>query len=169
MAAAVIVPVATVAIAYGLWWVSDRLLYIGPLDRAAFGWVVVTPVWLFVPLVTAHAWRLLTEKELRLAGALTGLAIAGAAAVLIWIPSAFPDCQFGAVHSPGEVILPAAIFGVVVGGGVVLGCRGALAVLRRAPWWAALLVGAGAQFALPFVSIIPLAALWIGPGCQRPL
>ncbi|MBA2373099.1 MAG: hypothetical protein H0V74_02700, partial [Chloroflexi bacterium] len=37
------VPLALVALAYALWWLSDRLGYIGPLDRAAFGWAVVIP------------------------------------------------------------------------------------------------------------------------------
>ena len=42
LAIAMLTPLVGVALAYGLWWISDRLLYIGPLDRATFGWLVVT-------------------------------------------------------------------------------------------------------------------------------
>src|SRR5437773_887043 len=46
----VAVPLALVVLAYFLWQVSDRLLYIGPLDRAAFEWSVVIPIWIGAPV-----------------------------------------------------------------------------------------------------------------------
>ena len=32
-----VLPLVVAGIAYLLWWISDRILYVGPLDRAAFG------------------------------------------------------------------------------------------------------------------------------------
>ena len=46
-----VLPLAVAGIAYLLWWISDRLLYVGPLDRAALGWVVVIPTWIAAPAV----------------------------------------------------------------------------------------------------------------------
>ncbi len=60
--AAVLVPLALVGLAYVLWWISDRLLYVGPLDRAAFGWVVVVPVWIAAPVAAGFVWRTLDRR-----------------------------------------------------------------------------------------------------------
>ena len=151
-------PLGTVGIAYAIWWISDRMVYVGPLDRAAFGWLVVVPVWMLAPIAAAYAWRSLSGRELALAVTLTGLVVGAAAAWLIWAASAFEllDCQFGALRGPSDFIPGSLFFGAVVGGGLAGICRGTLAVLRRAPWWAALLVGAGSQLVLVFVSLIPL-------------
>lgn len=43
-------------------WISERLFYIGPLDRATFGWVVVIPVWISAPIVAGFAWPLLPQR-----------------------------------------------------------------------------------------------------------
>jgi hypothetical protein len=56
-------PLAIVALAYALWWISDRLLDIGPLDRAAFGWAVVIPIWLAAPIVAGFIWSRLSRLE----------------------------------------------------------------------------------------------------------
>jgi hypothetical protein len=50
---AIVAPLVVVDVAYLLWAVSDRLLYVGPLDRATFGWLVVVPVWLAAPIAAA--------------------------------------------------------------------------------------------------------------------
>ena len=46
VALGVAVPLVLLALVYALWWVSNELLYVGPLDRAAFGWSVVIPLWI---------------------------------------------------------------------------------------------------------------------------
>ena len=81
LALGVLAPLATVALAYGLWFVSDRLLYIAPLDRAAFGWAVVVPVWALAPVAAAFAWRRLTPRGITMAAAALGLIVGGLAAV----------------------------------------------------------------------------------------
>ncbi len=48
-------PFGVVALAYALWWISDRLLYIGPFDRVSFGRAVVVPVWVMTAVVAGAA------------------------------------------------------------------------------------------------------------------
>jgi hypothetical protein len=127
---AVFAPLAVAALAYGLSWVSDRLLFIGPLDRAAFGWAVVIPVWLAAPSVAALRWRRMTFRERSIAAAVVGTVIGVVAAYSYWLSVAFPDCETGAIFTPAERVLPAIIVGAVVGaapaiGGLVEGGRSA--------------------------------------------
>jgi hypothetical protein len=60
-------PLGTIGLAYVLWWVSDRLLYVGPLVRATFGWLVVMPVWWLSPAVAAFLWRRLPPRPTKVA------------------------------------------------------------------------------------------------------
>jgi hypothetical protein len=169
LATAVLTPLVGVALAYGLWWISDRLLYNGPLDRAQFGWLVVVPVWSLTPVAAAHAWRTLNSRQSTVAAGVVGLLLTVASAVLFWAASAFPNCEFGAVRTPGEWVIPSVIVGLAVGAGFAAACLGATAVAKRARWWAVLLVGAGSAFALVFVAILVAAPFLMSGGCQRPL
>ena len=45
-ALAVVIPISLMGVALALWWISDKLMTVGPFDRAAFGWVFVVPIWL---------------------------------------------------------------------------------------------------------------------------
>jgi hypothetical protein len=161
-------PLAGVALAYLLWWISDRLVVIGPLDRAAFGWLVVVPVWALTPTLAAYAWRALDDEETWLVAAAVGLVIAALAALLLWLAGASPDCEFGPLRTPPEWILPSVIVGLVIGGGFAATCLVTVAVLRRGRWWSALLVGAGSALALVFLTIIVAAPFVMSAGCQRP-
>ena len=161
-------PLAAVALAYLLWWISDRLVVIGPLDRAAFGWLVVVPVWALTPTIAAYAWRALEGEETSLVAAAVGLVIAALAALLFWLAAAFLDCEFGAVRTPAEWILPSVIVGLVIGGGFAATCLLTVAVARRGRWWSALLVGAGSALALVFLAILVAAPFVMSGGCQRP-
>lgn len=169
LAIAMLTPLVGVALAYGLWWISDRLLYIGPLDRAKFSWLVVVPVWSLTPVAAAYAWRTLDRRQSWVAAGIIGLILAVASSVLFWAATAFPNCDFGAVRTPGEWIIPSMIVGLVIGAGFAAACLGATAVARRAGWWAVLLAGAGSAFALVFVAILVAAPFLMSGGCQRPL
>lgn len=164
----VAVPLAVVALASALWWVSDRLLYIGSLDRAAFGWSVVIPVWLAAPVAAAFAWRRLTSRESHIAAIVVGIAIAGAAAVLFWQAVADPGCEYGAIHAPADWIVPSLMLGAVIGGGVAVSSLVAVkfARMRRLP--SAAVLGAGTEFLMVLAAILVAGALLLGPGCQRP-
>ena len=166
--AGVVVPLALVVLAYVLWWLSDRLLYIGPLDRAAFGWSVVIPVWLAAPVVAGFAWSGLTRVGRDVAAALVGTVIGITATVLLWRAIAFPDCEFGAYRTPAEFLVPSLIVGVVIGGGQAgTGLLVSSFVRRGHPWRAAAL-GAAAGFGLVFVAILVASAVLLGPSCNRP-
>jgi hypothetical protein len=164
----VAVPLAVVVLAYGLWWISDRLLYIGPLDRAAFGWAVVVPVWASAPIAAAFAWRGLSQRGTTVAALVVGCAIAAAAALLFWLGVAHPDCQFGAVRSPNDWILPSLIAGAVIGAGPPVSGLLAVTLVRKGRPWRAALLGLAAEVTLVFVAIIAAGTLLMGGACNRP-
>jgi hypothetical protein len=161
----VAVPLAVVALAYGLWWISDRLLYIGPLDRATFGWAVVIPVWLSAPIAAGYAWRRLTARGITMAAIVVGAAVSSITAVLFWQAVAHPDCR--AVRAPIDWVLPSLFIGGLIGSGLAASGLLAAALFRRKDPWAAALAGAGAELALLFVAILAATALVLGPNCQR--
>lgn len=168
LALGVAAPLATVALAYALWSVSDRLLYIGPLDRAAFGWAVVVPVWALAPVAAAFAWRRLTSRGIAVAAAAVGLIVGGAAAALLWSALAIPDCQFGAIRSPAELVLPSLVIGLVIGTGLSAAGLLSATLLRGGHPWLASAAGAGSGLALVFVALFVASVVLPGPSCQRP-
>jgi hypothetical protein len=168
LALGVLAPLATVALAYGLWFVSDRLLYIAPLDRAAFGWAVVVPVWALAPVAAAFAWRRLTPRGITMAAAALGLIVGGLAAGLLWSAFAFPNCQFGAIRSPIELVPPSVIVGLVIGTGLSAAGLLSATLLRGGHPWLASAAGAGSGLALVFVALFAAAVVLLGPSCQRP-
>ena len=46
---AALLPLAVLGVVYAIWWISDRLVIIGPIDRATFGWLVVVPLLRWFP------------------------------------------------------------------------------------------------------------------------
>lgn len=162
------VPLGLVALAYALWWVSDRLLYIGPLDRAAFGWAVVIPVWLAAPIAAGFAWRGLTARASRLAAVVVGSVIAGVAAVLFWQSVAYPDCAYGATHTPADWVLPSLVLGLVIGGGLAISALLTSRFVHQGRPWRAVVLGAGTETVMVFAAILVAGMMLLGPGCQRP-
>lgn len=163
----VVIPLAVVALAYGLWFVSDRLLYIGPLDRATFGWVVLVPLWLAAPLVAAWAWRGLGAGHRRLAAVALGLLVGVPAALLLGL-ALQPNCLYGAAIGPSHALTKAVALAVTIGGGLAVSSHQAAALAASGRAVAALVVGAGLQ-AVFFGASIALATLVLqGPACPRP-
>jgi hypothetical protein len=163
----VFVPLAVTGLAYALWAISDRVLVIGPFDRATFGWFVVIPVWLAAPVAAGFTWRSLSRSESRSAALIVSTVLTMIAAGLFWQATAFPDCEFGAVRGPIDWLIPSLVLGAVIGGG--LGVSGLVATnfARRGQRWRAVLAGAGAELAMVFVAILVATLDIIGPGCQR--
>ncbi len=164
----VVAPLATAALAYGLWWISDRLVQVGPIDRATFGWAVVVPVWVMTPAVAGFAWQRLTPRNIALAAVAVGLLMSSVAALLFWLAVAHPDCEFGAVRTPGELMLPSLGVGLVIGVGLAASCVLTVAIIRRGHRWRAAFGGAAMEFGLVWVAILVAATVLLGPGCQRP-
>ncbi len=163
VALGVVIPLAVVALAYGLWWLSDRLLYVGPLDRAAFGWAVVIPVWIGGPVSGAFVWRRLGRRDTWIAAAGFGIIVSAIAAVLFWQSVAFPDCA-EPVRTAAEWFLPSLILGLTIGGSLaasgLLGTR----ILRAGHPWLAVVLTALAEFGLIFVAIFVFVAVSLGAG-----
>jgi hypothetical protein len=165
----VAVPLAVASLSYALWWISDRLLWIGPLDRAAFGWIVVIPLWIAAPVVGGFAWRRLTLRMSVIAAIVVGAAISAAAALSMWQIVAFPACETGNIHTPDDWVVPSLWFGLLVGGGLALSGLIASNFARDSRPWLAILLGAGTEVAMIGAGILVGGAMFIGPHCQRPV
>lgn len=165
---AVVAPLAIIALAYALWWISDRLLYIGPLDRAAFGWAVVIPVWIAAPIVGGFAWARVSGSAARRTALVVGGLIGMIAAGLFWQSVATPACEFGAIRTPSEWIPGAALLGAVVGSGIGVSGLVAAAYVRRNQRWRAVLLGAVTELTMVFLAIAVAGTVLLGAGCQRP-
>jgi hypothetical protein len=158
-------PLVVVGVAAGLWQISDRLLYVGPLDRATFGWSVVVPLWALAPFAAAIAWRQLSSRTRRLAALACGLVVGIPVSILLWQSAAFPACL--PARRPQEWILPAIILGGVVGGGFALNNLLASDHVRAGQRWRALAVGAAGQLAVIGLGSVIALGLFYGL-CQRP-
>jgi len=166
--AAVAVPLALAGLAYALWWISDRLVYVGPLDRAAFGWVVVIPVWIAAPVAAGFVWRTLNRRTSWVIAGLVGTVIGAAAALFLWQAVAFPNCGTGAIHTPQEMVLPSLLVGAVVGGGVAWSGLVSAGLARQGRPIAAVALGAAFEALMIAAAILVLALTLLGPACQRP-
>ena len=165
----VTVPLGVASLSYMLWWISDRLLYVGPFDRAAFGWIVVIPLWVVAPVVGGFAWRRLSPWLSAVAAIVVGVAISAAAALSMWQIVAFPACETGNIHAPGDWVVPSLWFGLVVGGGLALSGLIASKFARDGRSWLAVLLGAGTEGVMIGAAILVGGAMFIGPHCQRPV
>ncbi len=161
-------PFAVTARAAGLWWLSDRLDGIGPLDRATFGWFVVIPVWFAAPIAAGLLWRSLDRHATAIAAAalaaLEGVAAAGG----FWASVAFPACEAAPVRSPLEWILPSVLVGLVVGGGLAVGGVACATLMRAGRRRSAIIAAAWIQAAVVALILVLLAVLLFTGGCQRP-
>jgi len=156
------------ALAYALSVASDRLLYVGPLDRAWFGWLVVVPLLLTAPLTAGFAWNRLTLRSVVIAATVVAMIVGAVVAVLFWLPIARVDCQFGSRMTPAEAVGPSLVVGLLMGGGCVLaGVLVAALVRRDHPWWGTLLGMASTLGVLTVTLFVGLALIPFGL-CQRP-
>lgn len=161
-------PLAVAGLAYLLWWISDRLLYVGPFDRAAFGWIVVSPTWIAVPVAAGFAWRVLDQRTTRAVAVFVGTVIAAVAGLLLWQSVAFPACETGAIHAAQEMILPSLLVGVVLGGGMAVSGLVSRQSARGGRFISAVVLGAACGAFATVAAIMVAAALLLGPVCQRP-
>jgi hypothetical protein len=164
---AVAAPLSVVALAYGLATLSDRLLYIGPLDRATFGWSVVIPIWAAAPLAAGLAWRPLASRARMLAAGICGLAVGGVSAALVWLDVAGASCVAGPARGPIEWLLPATTFGLVIGGGFAITGLAASWQVREGHPWRAFAFGTAGQLVIVGAAAVLVVLLFFGV-CQRP-
>ena len=165
---AVAIPLAVAGAAYLLWFLSDRMVQIGPLDRAAFGWLVVMPVWAAAPVAAGLAWRGLSSATRWIASTICGLVIGAAITVLFWLDVSAPDCQFGPVRAPVDWSVPAIAVGLLIGGGFAIAGVVATRFLAAGRPWLALFVGATIQLGAAALAIFFFFTQMITGLCQRP-
>ena len=166
--AGVVVPVGLLAVVYALWWISDQALYIGPLDRAAFGWSVVIPLWIATPFVTAIVGRPLSPRATAWTALLLGSTVSGVAAILFWRAVAQPACDYGATRQPIEWVPASLLVGVVIGGGLAISGLASVSLVRRGQPWRALALGAATELAMVFAAVGATAFVVVGRTCQLP-
>lgn len=106
---------AGLAVAYPLWWISDRLLYIGPLDRAAFGWIVVMPVAWVAPALAGMVWARARQGQWVVGAVAIGVPLTVLATLAIASSIDLVGCT--PVSSWTQIIPRALAVGVVIGAG----------------------------------------------------
>lgn len=165
----IVVPLGVVGLAYALWWISDQLLYIGPLDRATFGGWVVAPLWFAAPVVAGFTWRRLPVRDGVYAGLASAIAIGVPAAVLLWRSVQTPDCAYGQIHPPGESVVPSLIVGAAIGGSIAISGLLAAWLTRAGHPWRAIVAGVGLEIILTFATILfSYLSFFAFQGCNRP-
>ena len=166
LALGIAVPLVIVALAWGLWWISDQLLYIGPLDRATFGWAVVIPIWLAAPVAAGFAWSRLSTRDGTLAALVVGIAIGLIAAAVFWQSVIHPDCV--PTRTPADWLLPSLLLGGSIGGGLAASALLSSRLVRQGRRLGAVIVGSGTEIVLVFATILFVAGpLLAVPGCDR--
>jgi hypothetical protein len=153
--------------AWILWAVSDALLRIGPLDRAAFGWLVVVPLLVIAVPVAGEAWDGLDRGGRTLAA--LALAVSVAAVVATALSRAFlsVDCQTGPLWAPTELVVRSIVVSAVAGGAYAVG---GLLTIGSGPSWSArrwiigsgIGIGVGVAWLIAFTLAMPFAM------CARP-
>jgi hypothetical protein len=126
---AIAIPLALLALAYALWAISDRLLWIGPFDRAAFGWIVVAPISWLTPAIAGLAWSGMPRGRQFIAALIVGGSVAAVSAALLANAIDYANCA--PVTSPIEVLPASLAIGVVIGLGPGLGALVAASVAGR--------------------------------------
>lgn len=150
-----------------VWVVSDRLVIIGPFDRAQIGWAIVVPLFAIAPGMAALAEGRTGERALA-RFVVTGLSVVSALFVLITlaITTTFLDCR--SVTSPLEVV-PRALPTAFVAG---LAFAGSAAVASRlAPkrgTIVALFVGAAVWIVGAAMGLLVFAASFPAISCAPP-
>jgi hypothetical protein len=171
VAAPSVAPIGVVAAAYGLWLLSDRLLYVGPFDRAAFGWLVVVPLWLAVPVAAAVSWRTRPFREAQRAALLLAVLIGSAATILLWaaVTSDGAACETGPRATAAGFIVPAFLVGALVGAAPSLGGLLGASRLSSGRSWKGVGLAVGIDLGLTATAVLlAVGVILSSGGCQRP-
>lgn len=177
----VAIPLAVLAVAFALWWLTDQLVRNGVIDRMPLGYIFILPL-IAGPTVAALAWRRLEPEDAVVAAGLMAapLGVAAGAFFAFAVAAGAASCQFGTRLDTFHLVLAGVICGVIVGLGYPLAGLSVRASLNAAsavagaggPIVAALSVlgGGVAALAIPLlVGITELSAV-LGVGvCNRPV
>lgn len=164
-------PAALFAALFALWLASDRFVHIGPLDRGAFFWVVLLPLWCLSPAVAAWLWHWLGPDVVQPAAVLVGLGLAVVAGVILWYAGTADQstCEFGPRTDAPGLIVPMGGLGVLIGTGWAFGAL-------VATWqFAQRRIGRGFVFGFGLMLLHFIVAMFatggvimVAGGCNRP-
>jgi hypothetical protein len=154
-------------LALATWFVSDRLVVIGPFDRATIGWGVVVPLLMMAPGAAALAGSGTTSPGLaRLVVA--GTSVVTGLVVVLGLASAvtFVDCR--PVTGPLDVVprtLPTAfLFGI----GFAISVAAAWGPAQHRHSLVALVVGAAVWIVAAVLSLFALVVSFPALSCGAP-
>jgi hypothetical protein len=160
-----ITPLVVTAIAYALAVISNQLIYIGPIDRATFGWIVVIPLLCAAPTFAGFSWRAVTgavRTRFAIAG---GLVIGVVTSALLWQSAISVNCA--PTHSPIELLPQSLMIGAIVGAGFFLACRLASGEVAAGHIGRGAVYGAVIQLVTLPTALILSSYVFFGL-CQRP-
>jgi hypothetical protein len=142
------------AIGVVLGFVSNAMIWIGPIDRATFGWAVVVPVCLVAPVLSGLVARRVGERAALLASLLAAAAIA----VFFSWSLAANVTQLGCDPNPDRLLVVghAAPVGLAVGLAFAAAAWATLRLRERRPL--AVAVGLGTAIVGGIVSLLVFAA-----------
>jgi hypothetical protein len=159
------------ALAYGAWAVSDRLLSIGPFDRAQIGWLLVIPLVTAAPVVAAFMWRDLDDGRTLIAAIAVAVAIGTVAALLFGfaLGSSTSGCVDGSRLTMLDVALGSAVVGLVAGAGYAgSGAIGAIVIRNDHPWLGGTLSAVGGFVSLWAAAFAAFGIFGLVGICNRP-
>jgi hypothetical protein len=168
---AIAAPLAILSGAYALSSISDQIGGVGPLDRAAFGWLVVIPLVSFAPAAGGLASSNLSSSARVFVAAAVAAVISLVAAALLFNSMAHPHCEFGSRFTDGDFLRAALGGGLLVGIWIGMSCAIAAAVIRRGHHWISIVAGLALGFATLWVGLLgTFASLAAGLAgvCNRP-
>ena len=171
LAVAIGAPLALLAMIYGLWAGIDVVGQVGPFDKAKLGWAIVMPLWFVSPALAALLWvRLPSIGDGRVASAV-GLVLTVAATWILWsaVVSEMAGCETSPRTTAAGFLGPAALLGVIVGGGWAISAFIAAGLTRSGRPWvglAAAVIAGLVQFGT--VAMASAFILFAYAGCNRP-
>lgn len=146
------------------WAISDRLVVIGPFDRAQIGWAVVVPLFVLAPGVLSLAWQSASTAR---TGRGVLVALSAAIGVLAVGALALTSVQIGCrtVASPIDVIPSALPVGVVAALAFAVSVLIGAQFGKHGRMRAAVLVGGGTAFVGLWATVAAFVVIFPAPSC----
>jgi hypothetical protein len=162
---AIVAPLLVLGAAWVQWTVSNRAMWVGPMDRAFFGWAVVVPLFLVTAPVAAVAWRRLQPRPRTFAALTLGGAVVLTCAVLLARDIGSAACPTEPLRTTVDGVVAGLLVGLVGGSGLATaGIVGARTESLRRGIFIAAVIGVGAVLAWGVAFGIAISF----PGCARP-
>lgn len=155
--------------AIGVWYVSDRLVFVVPFDRALVGWAVVVPLLALAPGVAGLAeGREEFEESSRLVANLTTVGIGLAATTTVLVTVTFANCQ--PVTNPLDILPQALVAGLLAAAAFAVPYRVSAYLSRQVRLWQAVVPAAGLWLLMAgFLIFVIFVVLFPPLSCAKPV